>query len=143
MALEAVKSCSVLSRLHKFRYGLRIWCTFFIYMKSISIILFHFYTKPCFCVSLHPPNNSVIHPSCSLCVCMLWEVELPEFDVHGFVHLGNIYIYIHTYDCKSDDMHTEFLYILYYTILALQVSGTICTHHQEHKLQSTAVGTCD
>jgi hypothetical protein len=37
----------------------------------------------------------------------------------------------------------DFLCILYYTILALHVSGAICTHHQEHKLQSTAVGTCD
>jgi hypothetical protein len=31
----------------------------------------------------------------------------------------------------------------YYIIVALHVSGTICTHHQEHKLQSTAVGTRD
>jgi hypothetical protein len=36
-----------------------------------------------------------------------------------------------------------FLCVLYYTILALPVSGAICTHHQEHKLHSTAVGTCD
>jgi uncharacterized membrane protein len=40
-------------------------------------------------------------------------------------------------------MHMDFLCILYYTILALHVSGAICTHHQEHKLQSTAVGTRD
>jgi hypothetical protein len=40
-------------------------------------------------------------------------------------------------------MHTDFLCILYYTTLALHVSGAICTHHQEHKLQSTAVGTRD
>jgi hypothetical protein len=40
-------------------------------------------------------------------------------------------------------MHTDFLCILYYTIFALHVSGAICTHHQEHKLQSTVVGTCD
>jgi hypothetical protein len=37
----------------------------------------------------------------------------------------------------------DFLCILYYTILAVHVSGAICAHHQEHKLQSTAVGTCD
>jgi hypothetical protein len=42
-------------------------------------------------------------------------------------------------------MHTDFLCILYYTtlVLALHVSGAIYTHHQERKLQSTAVGTCD
>jgi hypothetical protein len=47
------------------------------------------------------------------------------------------------FDCKSDEMHTDFLCILYYTILALHVSGTICTHHQEHKLQSIALGLHD
>jgi cytochrome b561 len=36
-----------------------------------------------------------------------------------------------------------FFSMLYFTILALHVSGAICTHNQEHKLQSTAVGTCD
>jgi hypothetical protein len=40
------------------------------------------------------------------------------------------------------DAH-EFLCILYFTINALHVSGAICTHHQEDKQQSTAVGTCD
>jgi hypothetical protein len=38
-------------------------------------------------------------------------------------------------------MHTNSLCILYYITLALHVSGTSFTHHQEHKLQSTAVGT--
>jgi hypothetical protein len=41
---------------------------------------------------------------------------------------------------NSDEMHTDFLCILYYTTLALHVSGAICTHPQEHKLQSTAIG---
>jgi hypothetical protein len=36
-----------------------------------------------------------------------------------------------------------FACILYFTIFALHVSGAIYTHHQERKLQSTAVGTCD
>jgi hypothetical protein len=45
--------------------------------------------------------------------------------------------------CTSDEMHTDFLCILYDTKLALHVSGAICTHYQEHKLQSTAVGTRD
>jgi hypothetical protein len=40
-------------------------------------------------------------------------------------------------------MHTDFLCILYYITRALHVSGAICTHHQEYKLQSTAVGTRD
>jgi hypothetical protein len=54
-----------------------------------------------------------------------------------------IYIYIYIFDCKSDEMHTDFLCILYYIIFALHVSGAICTHHQVHKLQSTTVGTRD
>jgi hypothetical protein len=36
-----------------------------------------------------------------------------------------------------------FAYILYFTIFAVHVSGAIYTHHQEHKLQSTAVGMRD
>jgi hypothetical protein len=35
-------------------------------------------------------------------------------------------------------MHT--LCILYSSIFAVHVSGAICTHPQEHKLQSTAIG---
>jgi hypothetical protein len=49
-----------------------------------------------------------------------------------------VYVYIRS---KSNEMHMEFLCILYFTILALHVSGANCTHHQEHKLQSAAVGT--
>jgi hypothetical protein len=52
-------------------------------------------------------------------------------------------IYIHIFDCNSDEMHTDFLCILYYTIVVLHVSGVICTHHQEHNLQGTAVGMGD
>jgi hypothetical protein len=40
-------------------------------------------------------------------------------------------------------MDVDFLCILYFTILDVHVSGAICTHHQEHKLQSTAVDTRD
>jgi hypothetical protein len=40
-------------------------------------------------------------------------------------------------------MYTDFLCILYYTTLTQHVSGAICTHHQENKLQSTAAGTRD
>jgi hypothetical protein len=32
---------------------------------------------------------------------------------------------------------------LFLYIFALHVSGAICTHPQEHKLQSTAVGMCN
>jgi uncharacterized membrane protein len=40
-------------------------------------------------------------------------------------------------------MHMDFLCILYFIILAIHVSDAICTHHREHKLQRTAVGTRD
>jgi hypothetical protein len=50
---------------------------------------------------------------------------------------------VYIFDWKSNEMHMDFLCILYFTILALHVSGAIRTHHQEHKLQSTAVGACD
>jgi hypothetical protein len=32
---------------------------------------------------------------------------------------------------------------LLYFLLAVHVSGAVGTHHQDHNLQSTAVGTCD
>jgi hypothetical protein len=38
-------------------------------------------------------------------------------------------------------MYTIF-FISFLTTLALHVSGAICTHPQEHKLQSTALGVC-
>jgi hypothetical protein len=60
-----------------------------------------------------------------------------------FMFMAPYILVICMFDRKSDEMHTDFLFILYYTMLALHVSGTICTHHKEHKLQSTAVGTCD
>jgi hypothetical protein len=50
---------------------------------------------------------------------------------------------IYIFDCKSDEMDMDLLFVLYYTLLALHVSGTICTYHQEHKLLSTAIGTRD
>jgi hypothetical protein len=54
-------------------------------------------------------------------------------------------IYIeYIYSIASPTKWTRiFLWILYYITLALHVSGAICTLHQEHKLQSTAVGTRD
>jgi hypothetical protein len=40
-------------------------------------------------------------------------------------------------------MHMGFVCILYFIILALHVLGAICSHYQEHKLQSTAIGKRD
>jgi hypothetical protein len=37
------------------------------------------------------------------------------------------------------DAHV-FICVLYFTLFALHVSGAICTHPQEYKLQSTAIG---
>jgi hypothetical protein len=59
------------------------------------------------------------------------------------IHLELIAKVRYTLSWKSNEMHMDILCILYFTILALCVSGVICTHHQEHKLQSTAVGTRD
>jgi hypothetical protein len=38
------------------------------------------------------------------------------------------------------DLYVYFIPLYYF---ALQVSGAICTHPQEHKMQSTAVGVCN
>jgi hypothetical protein len=57
-----------------------------------------------------------------------------------------LFLYISTYIwLKSNEMQAGILCILYFTVLvlALHVSGAICTHHQKHKLQSAAVGTRD
>jgi hypothetical protein len=35
------------------------------------------------------------------------------------------------------------MYSLSLYIFAVHVSGAICTHPQEHKLQSTAIGVCN
>jgi hypothetical protein len=51
-------------------------------------------------------------------------------------------IYIYSIE-SPNEMHMACLCILYFNILALHVSGASYTHYQEHKLQSTAVGTCD
>jgi hypothetical protein len=49
-----------------------------------------------------------------------------EFDVHGSVHLGNIYVKF------KDQLDVLFMYSLFFLFLALHVSGAICTHPQEH-----------
>jgi hypothetical protein len=36
-----------------------------------------------------------------------------------------------------------YMYSLFLYIFALHVSGAICTHHQEHKLQNTAICVCN
>jgi hypothetical protein len=53
-----------------------------------------------------------------------------------------LYIYIYIRLKVQLDAH-GFVCILYFTIFALHVSGAICTHHQEHKLQSTAIDVCN
>jgi uncharacterized membrane protein len=55
---------------------------------------------------------------------------------------GNIRISIYIRLKVQRDAH-GFLCILYFVILALHVSGAICTYHQVHKLQNKAVGTRD
>jgi hypothetical protein len=61
------------------------------------------------------------------------------FYVPGSVYLGNVYVRLKV----QLDVHV-FICILYSSIfLALYVSGAICTHPQEHKLQRTAIGVCN
>jgi hypothetical protein len=51
------------------------------------------------------------------------------FDVHGSVHLGNVYVQLKV----QLDVH-GFICILYSSLfLSLHVSGAICTHPQEQK----------
>jgi hypothetical protein len=61
------------------------------------------------------------------------------FQVYGFLYLGNVYVPLEF----QLDIY-GFICILYSSIFLLYiVSGAICTHPQEHKLQSTAVGVCN
>jgi hypothetical protein len=61
-----------------------------------------------------------------------------EFDVHGSVHLGNVYVRLTVQlDARG------FICILYSSVFALHVSGAICIHPQEHKLQRTTIGMCN
>jgi hypothetical protein len=67
------------------------------------------------------------------------DVNLAEFDVHGSVRIGNVYVQLKV----QLDVHV-FICVLYSSLfLALHVSGVICTHPQEHKLQLTAIGVCN
>jgi hypothetical protein len=61
-----------------------------------------------------------------------------KFDVHGSVLLGNLCVRLRV----QLDAH-GFICILYSSIFALHVSGAIRTHHQEHKLQITAINMCN
>jgi hypothetical protein len=56
------------------------------------------------------------------------------FYVRGSVHLGNVYVRL---EVQLDVL--GFVCILYFIIFSVHVLGAICTHHQEHKLQSTAI----
>jgi hypothetical protein len=59
------------------------------------------------------------------------------FDVHGSVHLGNVYIRLRV------QLDANYMYSLFLYVFALHVSGAICTHPHEHKLQITAIGMCN
>jgi hypothetical protein len=60
-----------------------------------------------------------------------------EFGVYVSVHLGNTYVQFKV------QLDVLFLFILYSPLfLAVHVSGAICTHPQEHKLQRTAIRVC-
>jgi hypothetical protein len=61
-----------------------------------------------------------------------------QFDLN-VVSFGNVYVRLGV----QLDVH-GFICILYSSIFfALHVSGVICTHPQEHKLQRTAIGVCN
>jgi hypothetical protein len=61
--------------------------------------------------------------------------------MHKFLMILSDYVYVQ-FNVQLD-VH-GFICILYSSIfLALHVSGAICTHPQEHKLQSTAIGVCN
>jgi hypothetical protein len=69
----------------------------------------------------------------------LFTMTAHEFDIYGSVHHGNVCVQLKV----LLDVHT-FVCILYFSLfLALHVSGAICTHPQEHKLQRTATGMCN
>jgi hypothetical protein len=91
-------------------------------------------------------NNSNIVKNVRMSEYLLYDTQEKIIMKRFKQHLMFMVLYIletYIFDSKSNKMHTDFLCILYYTTLALQVSGAIYTHHQEHKLQSTAVGMCD
>jgi hypothetical protein len=62
-----------------------------------------------------------------------------EFDVHGSVHHGNAYVQLKV----QLDIHVFVCILFSSLLLALHVSGAICTHPQEHKFQRTAIGVCN
>jgi hypothetical protein len=70
------------------------------------------------------------------------DAAFNEFNVHGSVLLGRIMC--NTYVRVKVQRDALDLYVFFISLyFAIHVSGAICTHHQEHKLRSTAVGTRD
>jgi hypothetical protein len=63
------------------------------------------------------------------------ELALLFFHVHGSVYLGNV--------CVRLKVQLDYMYSLFLYIFSLYVSGAICTHPEEHKLQSTALRVCN
>jgi hypothetical protein len=62
-----------------------------------------------------------------------------DFYVHGSVYLGNVYVQLKV----QLDVKVFICIISSSLFLAVYVSGTICTHPQEHKLQRTAIDVCN
>jgi hypothetical protein len=80
-----------------------------------------------------------LSPYSSVGICAAVVTTSSLFDVHGSVHRCTVYVQLKV----QLDVHV-FICILYSSLfLALHVSGTICTHPQEHKLQRTAIGVCN
>jgi hypothetical protein len=63
----------------------------------------------------------------------------PKSDVHGSVHIGNVYVRLKV----QLDVHGFICISLFLYIFAVHVSGAICSHPQEHKLQNTDIGVCN
>jgi ABC-type maltose transport system permease subunit len=66
-----------------------------------------------------------------ICVTIIMTKLSKKFNVHGSVHLGNVYVRL-----KVQRNAHGFVCILYITMFALHVSGAIYTLCQEHKLNS-------
>jgi hypothetical protein len=68
---------------------------------------------------------------------LIYYILHEVFDVHCSVHLGNVFVRL------SIQLDAHCMYSLFLYIFALHVSGAICTHPQEHKLQITAIDMCN
>jgi tellurite resistance protein TehA-like permease len=91
-------------------------------------------------------NEVNLFVSCVLFV--FWYHSLNFFDTPriliGYVYLLLLlcmqYVVYVRLEVQAD---AHCMYSLFLYIFALHVSGAICTHPQEHKLQSTAIAVCN